>query len=187
MGILRRLLGIPSPVEVMRLDIYMEYSPLLAHGSAAVQWVPLASDDVNLRPFLVALLYARILGAHAETRSQLFSTIDELSTMNVRDEGRTGFPFKDWTLEVGMGVPPQTIWPWSLYDSPNALGRPKVYQAALLAFQPPGTAGYFGINLKMALGQERILAPSSVLIAITALSQSTDQEGRYELAVFYGR
>jgi hypothetical protein len=193
MSFLRKLFGIPNPIDVMRYDIFMEYNALTGTGSAALEWIPLASNDPNLQPILVVLLYARILGAHKETRAKLFWTIDELSKQNVRNNGQIGFPFPDWTLHVGARVPPQRIWPWELYDSPSSLIKPKVYKATLKAFQGLKAPGYFGIHLKMALGQERILAPASALIAITSYTQSTDQEGCYELAVllwkineFYG-
>src|SRR3990172_6889284 len=94
MGLLRRLLGL---VDAMRVDIFMEYQSLIGSGSAAVEWLPLASNDPNLRPFLVGLLYARVLAVDTETRAKLFWTIDDLSKRNVRDEGRTGFQFPDWT------------------------------------------------------------------------------------------
>jgi hypothetical protein len=190
MGFLRKLLGVPAPIEVMRADLYMEYHPLTYTGAATMEWVSLGSDDPNLRPFLVALLYARILVAHAETRTKLFELVDVVSKQNVRDEGYTGFLFPEWMLPIGFGAPEQRIWPWTLVDSPRALSEPKVYSATLLAFPE---SRHWGINLKMALGQERILAPASVLIAITSYAQSTDQEGHYELAVllwqlneFYG-
>ena len=172
------------PVDVLRVDISMEYHPIAGRGSAAVEWIPLASRDPNLRPFLVALLYARILTAHAETRAKLFQTIDEFSKQNVRDEGRTGFPFPRWMLEVGAGAPPQTIWPWDIHDDAGALTKPKLYQATLRGFQGSNTASYFGIHLKMAFGQERILATASSLLAITSYIESSDQEGCYELALF---
>ena len=190
MGFLRKLLGVPAPIEVMRADLYMEYHPLTYTGAATVEWVSLGSDDPNLRPFLVALLYARILVAHAETRTKLFELVDVVSKQNVRDEGYTGFLFPEWMLPIGFGAPEQRIWPWTLVDSLRALSEPKVYSATLLAFPE---SRHWGINLKMALGQERILAPASVLIAITSYAQSTDQEGHYDLAVllwqlneFYG-
>ena len=190
MGFLRKLLGVPAPIEVMRADLYMEYHPLTCTGAATVEWVSLGSDDPNLRPFLVALLYARILVAHAETRTKLFELVDVVSKQNVRDEGHTGFLFPQWMLPIGFGAPEQRIWPWTLVDNPRALSVPKVYSATLLSFPE---LRHWGINLKMALGQERILAPASVLIAITSYAQSTDQEGQYELAVllwqlneFYG-
>lgn len=193
MGFLSKLLGVPAPIDVMRADLFMEYHPLTSTGTAAVEWVSLGSNDPNLRPFLVALLYARILVAHAETRTKLFQVVDVISKQNVRDEGHTGFLFPDWMLPVGFGAPEQRIWPWVLCDNPRALSEPKVYHATLQAFPGPATPGHFGINLKMALDQERILAPASPLIAITSYAESTDQEGRYELAVllwqvneFYG-
>lgn len=190
MGFLSKLLGVPAPTDVMRADLFMEYHPLTSTGEAAVEWVPLGSDDPNLRPFLVALLYARSLVNHAETRTKLFELIDMISKQNVRDEGDTGFVFPEWMLHAGFGAPDQRIWPWVLVDSPRALNKPKVYNATLQAFPE---SRHFGINLKMAFGQERILAPASPLIAITSYAESTDQEGRYELAVllwqineFYG-
>lgn len=179
MGFLSKLLRGPAPIDVMRADLFMEYHPLTSTGEAAVQWVPLGSDDPNLRPFLVALLYARILSVHAETRTKLFELVDVISKQNVRDEGHTGFRFPEWILRVGFGAPEQRIWPWALVDSPCALSEPKVYKATLLAFPE---SRYFGINLKMAFCQERILAPASPLIAITSYAESTDQEGRCELA-----
>lgn len=193
MSFVRKLLGVPTPIDVMRADLFMEYHPLTGTGLASVEWRPIASNNLNLRPFLIALLYARILVAHAEIRAKLFRMIDEFSKQNVRGEGHTGFPFPDWTLHVSAGVPDQKIWPWVLYDSPGALSEPKVYRATLQAFQGPTTPGHFGIHLKMTLGQERILAPASVLITIRSYAESMDQEGCYEQAVllwqineFYG-
>ena len=183
MGFLKKLFSSSAPIDVMRADLFMEYRPLTNTGAAAVEWVSLGSNDPNLRPFLAALLYARILVAHVETRTKLFQVVDVISKQNVRDEGHTGFVFPDWMLPVGFGVPEQKIWPWVLYDSPRTLSKPKVYHATLQAFPKPATRGHFGINLKMAWGQERILAPASPLIAITSYAESTDQEGRYELAV----
>ena len=180
MGFLNKLFGSSAPIDVMRADLFMEYHPLTSTGTAAVEWVSLESNDPNLRPFLIALLYARILVAHAETRTRLFELVDVISKQNVCDEGQTGFLFPEWMLQIGFGAPEQRIWPWVLVDSPRALSEPKVYNATLQAF--PETK-HFGINLKMALGQERILAPASVLIAITSYAESMDQEGRYEVAV----
>jgi hypothetical protein len=192
MGFFKKLLGASAPIDVMRADLFMEYQPLASTGAAVVQWVALASNDPHLRPFLAALLYARILVAHAETRTKLFQVVDAISKQNVRDEGDSGFTFPDWTLPVGFGAPHQRIWPWVLDDDPSTLCEPKVYRATLQAF-PRRAARHFGINLKMAWGQERILAPASPLIAITSYAESTDQEGRYELAIllwqineFYG-
>jgi hypothetical protein len=190
MGFLKKLFGAPSSTEVMRADLYMEYHPLTRTGVATMEWVSLASDDPNLRSFLVALLYARVLVVHAETRTKLFELVDAASKQNVRDEGHTNFLFPEWMLPIASGAPEQRIWPWTLVDSPDALSEPKVYSATLLAFPE---SRHWGISLNMAFGQERILAPASVLIAITSYAQSTDQQGHYELAVllwqrneFYG-
>ena len=190
MGFLTKLFSSSTPIDVMRADLFIEYHPLKSSGSAAVEWVSFGSNDPNLRPFLVALLYARILIAHAETRTKLFELVNAISKQNVGDMGQTGFLFPEWMLSIGFGAPEQRIWPWIFVDSPRAIIEPKVYNATLKAFPK---SRQFGINLKMALGQERILAPASALIAITSYAESTDQEGRYELSVllwqineFYG-
>ena len=189
MGFLSKLLRAPAPIDAMRADIFMECDLLSSFGRAAVEWVSLESSDPKLRPLLVALLYARILYAHTETRTQLFEVVDVLSKQNVRDEGHTGFGFPEWPLPAGFGLPGQRIWPWVLCDDPSALRKPKVYHATLQGLPGPATpgqatSGHFGIHLKMASGLERILAPACVLIAITSYAESTDQEGRYELALF---
>jgi hypothetical protein len=180
MGLFSRCPKSPMSLDVMRLDIFMEYQPQGEKGMASGKWVPLASDDVRLRPILIELLYARILSIHAETRSQLFWTIDELSKQNVRDEGFTGFNFKEWKLSPGLGIPPQTIWPWDISDNPDQLIDPKVYRATLKAPRPH----VWDIHLEMAWGLERILTPASLLIAVHSYSKSIDQESRYELAMF---
>jgi hypothetical protein len=130
-----------TSLDVMRLDIFMNYRPLQGIGAAAVQWVPIHSDDVNLRPFLIALLYARILTVHKETREQLFWNIDEISKQIVRDKGRTEFRFKEWALNLGKKIPPQTIWPWHLYENPHFVERPKIYKATLKAFLASAATG----------------------------------------------
>jgi len=179
MGLLDKLLGSSASIDVLRADLFMEYHPLTSTGKAAVEWVYLGSENPNLRPALIALLYARILAVQAETRTKLFELVDVISKQNVRDEGQTGFLFPEWLLSIGHGAPEQRIWPWVLVDSSGALSDPKVYRATLKAFPE---SVQFEINLKMAFGQERILAPVSVLISITSYAESTDQEGRYELA-----
>lgn len=186
MGILGSLFGKPSSVEVIRHDLIMSYSPTDGIGWAASRWTNLASEDPDLqqlRPLLVALLYIRILASHAETRTPLFELVDAASKQVVRDEGRTGFVFPEWMLSVGFGVPEQRIWPWAVDDwstLPPALSEPKVYSSTLHAFPE---SKRWGIDLTMANGQERILAPASVLVAITSFTQITGQDEQYELAL----
>ncbi len=166
-------------VDVMGLDISMSYYSLTGTGSAAVQWIPLSDETINLRPILICLLYARVLTITVETRAKLFWLIDELGKSNVRDQGQTGFPFPEWALEIGHGAPPQHIWPWGIYDNPNDLIKPKVYRATLETWRK----GYFDIHLKMAFGLDRVLTPSAALIAIHSYCLTVDQKGCYELAL----
>jgi len=190
MGFFSKSLRGSAPIEMTRADLFMEYNPLTRTGEAAVQWISLKSDDPDFRLGLIALLYARILVAHAETRAKLFELIDETSKQILLDEGPGNFLFPEWMLHVGLGAGEQRIWPWVLVDSPRVLNKPKVYSATLLSF-PESTR--FAIILKMASGQERILAPASPLIAISSYAQSTGPEDRYRLALllwqvnqFYG-
>jgi Zn finger protein HypA/HybF involved in hydrogenase expression len=43
----------------------------------------------------------------------------------------------------------------------------------------------FGISVKLAIGQERVLVPSSLLLAFNSYCKDTDKEGRYELAIIF--
>ncbi len=183
-------LELDAPIEVMRVNLHMEYQPLTCTGVASVEWTPLGYWDPNLKPFLLALLYARILSTHEETRSKLFELVDIASKQNIRDDGRTGFQFPEWMLPIGPGLPSQRIWPWAIVESRDALNNPQLYRATLLAFPE---SKHWGIDLEMAIGQERVLAPASVLVAITSYAQAADTDGNYELAVllwqineFYG-
>ena len=178
-------------MDVLRAEIIMDFNPLTGRGAALTRWTPIVADDVSLRPLLIALLYARILAVHKESRTHLFSTIGALSKQNVRDEGATGFTFPDWTLSLGF--PPQHIWPWDLSRDITSFAEPKVYVATLQSIRPDRAKGYFGIHLKMTSGLEWVLAPAAVLIAIHSHFQSRDQGGCYELALllwqineFYG-
>jgi hypothetical protein len=187
MGILNKLFAYKNLVDIMRLVIYMSFSPVLGggRGSACIEWVPLTYDEPKLRGFLLSLLYARILTIHKETRSQLFWLIDELSKSNVRDEGQTGFNFNEWTIGVrgvSSNLSCQYIWPWVLVENPNLLNKPKVYKARM---QTAINEQYsYFLNLKMDLGQERILTPSSFLISMNAFCQKIGRQDCYELAVF---
>ncbi len=174
----------PAPVELLRLHLHMHYNPVLSRGVAALDWEFLAPRNDDLKAFVVVLLYARILVVHDETRTQLLQVVDELSKQNIRDGGKTGFQFREWTFRAGPGAPDQRIWPWQLSKDPLSVRDSKAYTATLLGFTGGPLAGRFGINLDMAWGQERVLAPSSALLAISSYAESTDAQGRYELALF---
>ena len=165
--------------DIVRLDISMSYYSPTGTGSASVQWIPLSDDSPDLRAVLICLLYARVLTIIDETRSKLFWIIDELSKANVRDQGQTRFSFPEWSLDIGHSAPPQHIWPWRIYDSPDGMTKPKVYRATLQT----SPKGYFDIYLKMAVGLDRVLAPSAALIAIHSYCLKVDQQGCHELAL----
>jgi hypothetical protein len=168
-------------VDVMRLDISMSYKSLDGIGCAYAEWIPISRDDPNLRPFLICLLYARVLSIDdRESRVHLFGFINEISKSNIRTEGKTGFAFPEWSLNIGHGAPLQNIWPWSFCEKTDFPYKPRVYQATLKA----SSKGYFSIHLKMAIGLEKLLVPSSALIAIYSYCESVDQKGCYELALW---
>lgn len=181
------LFGNRDIVDVMRLEVCMSYSPNISHGTAYVNWVPIVQDvnNVNnLKPLFIGLLYSRILTIQKEIQQQLFDVIDNLSKDNVRNEGNTGYIFEEWFLHI-KGVPSylssQYIWPWTIDNSKDSLYKPKSY---LATFSTNSAMGDYGISLKMGWGQERILAPSSVLITIASYCQNADPKGCYELAVY---
>lgn len=184
MGIFRKLFGANDGIDIMRVDIYMDYRSRLSFGNSMVEWTPLNHYHPDLRLSLVVLHYARILCVHSETRSELYNLINDISKQNVLDKGQSGFQFPDWNIDPGMGVPEQKIWPWDIYSTKVMLQNPKIYSATLRAIPETDVQRHFQIHLKMAFGLERILAPSSVLILITSFLENADNELNYELALW---
>lgn len=183
MGFFRKLLGASSDRDLIRVDILMQYELRFGFGMAAVEWFDLSGGGQVIQAYLVALLYGRMLWAHNETKEDLFWRITDLATENVRTEGASGFDFTEWVLHVGLGGGDHTLWPWEIV-APKHITTPKTYSAILKHREPTSLAPLgLWIHVDMAWGQERILAPSSVLIAITAFSKSCDQETRYFLAL----
>lgn len=184
MGILQKLFRGRSDIDVMRLDILMDYSIALGAGRAALVWTDYAKGGAIAQVPLVALLYGRTLINHMETRGELFNRVGELAIETVRTEGATGFEFSPWVLHLGLGGGDHTLWPWQLV-SPDQIIDPKTYTAHLRSGQPSSISpiGRW-IQLDMEIGLERVLAPASALIAIAGFSQSCDQETRYLLALY---
>ena len=174
----------PSPVvEPLRLDILMDYSIRFGEGTAALQWISPGMDGTPIRETLVALLYGRILCIHKETREELFNRVGALAIQNVQSEGATGFEFEPWTLHVGMGGGAHKLWPWQIV-SPSQVPDAKTYSAFLRLSKPSSVApSGRSIRLEMKMGLNKILAPSSALIAIATFSRESDREARYLLAL----
>ena len=183
MGLIRKLFGGSPGADVMRLDILMEYSVRMGGGAAALQWTDPMGGGPPIQAHLVALLYGRILSVHKETREQLFGRVGDLAMQNVRSEGAIGFEFTRWVLHVGFGGGDHTLWPWRIVP-PEQITDPKIYSAILKHGEPTSRAplGRW-IHLDMAMGLERVLAPSSALVAIAGSSRACDQETRYFLAL----
>ena len=183
MGLIRKLFGGSPGADVMRLDILMEYSVRMGGGAAALQWTDPMGGGPPIQAHLVALLYGRILSVHKETREELFGRVGDLAMQNVRSEGATGFEFTPWVLHVGFGGGDHTLWPWEIVP-PEQITAPKTYSAILKHGETTSRAplGRW-IHLDMAMELERVLAPSSALIAVAGLSTACDQETRYFLAL----
>ncbi len=179
----RRLFGGPVGTDVMRLDILMDYDLRSGSGCAALQWLDPHGGGASIRAILVALLYGRILCCHKETRTELFRRVDELAIENVRSSGGAGFAFGSWTLRLGAIGGDHTLWPWTMLPATH-LSAPKTYTATLKQGQP-NTKAPLGrsLHLDMRFGLERVLAPSSALIAISGFSDACDEETRYFLAL----
>jgi len=183
MGLFRKLFGGSSGVDVMRLDVLMDYSIRFGSGSAALQWTDPMDGGAPIQAHLVALLYGRILCIHKETREELFGRVGDLAVQNIRSEGATGFEFSPWVVHVGFGGGDHTLWPWEIVP-PEQMTSPRIYSAILKHGEPTSRApmGRW-IHLNMAMGLERVLGPSSPLIAIAGFSRACDEETRYFLAL----
>ncbi len=183
MGLFRKLFGVSSGLEALRLDILMDYSIRFGQGTTALRWTAHVADSTPIQGTLIALLYGRILCVHKETREELFGRVGDLAIQNVRSEGATGFEFTPWVLHVGLGGGDHRLWPWQIVP-PAQITAPKIYSALLKVGEPtPIAPSGRSIHLDMAMGLERVLAPSSALIAIAGFSKDCDKEARYLLAL----
>lgn len=184
MSLFRKLFGGSSGVDVMRLDILMEYSVRFGTGKAALQWTDPMGGGAPVQALLVALLYGRTLINNKETRKELFGRVGDLAIQNVRSEGSAGFEFSPWVLHVGLGGGDHTLWPWQIV-LPEQMTSPKIYSAILKHGEPTSRAPLGRrLHLDMAMGLARVLSPSSTLIAIAGFSRTCDQETRYFLALY---
>ena len=178
MGLFDRVFGRSAEkVEVFRLEVLMDYNVSTGTGWGALRWVP--STDHPDPPQLLSVfssliigrLYGRILAVHAETRAELFARVGRAAERAISEDGARGIAFDDWTLNVGFGGGQHCIWPWRL-TTPEAgtLYNAKVYSGRLFAHTEP--RGALSFALDMSLGMERVLAPSSVLIALACFGSS---------------
>lgn len=181
MDLLRKHHGGPA-IDVIRLDILMQYYTRLGEGTAALQWSDPMAGGPLIQAHLVALLYGRILCVHQETRHELFARVGELALQNVRSRGTTGFEFAPWVLHAGREGRDLKIWPW-LIVPPEQITSPTIYTAILKLGEPTSkTPAGRWVQLDMPTELERLLAPSSALIAIAGFSKACDQVSRYFLA-----
>ncbi len=174
MGWLSRLAGL---TEHLKLDVLMKFDIRSGQGVAALRWIvmrPHASLSYEqTRIALVALLYARTLVNHQETRGELFDRMAQAARRVLQGDGN--LTFEPWTLHVaGRDF---SIWPWVLTE-PGRATDAKTYTATLQST----SGGSLAIHLKMALGQERILAPSAALIAASGLAIALNDSERTRLA-----
>jgi hypothetical protein len=110
---------------------------------------------------------------HQEIRSELFDRMAQAALRVLEGDGN--LTFEPWALHVAdMDFP---IWPWVLTEPEGVLDA-KTYTATLQS----SSDGSLAIHLKMALGQERILAPSAALIAASALATALNESERARLA-----
>jgi hypothetical protein len=124
---------------------------------------------------LAALLYGRMLLAHAETRSELYGRVAAAARAAASDG--VPFDFAPWTLPAGDGQ--FVIWPWQ-WQSPDTIdGKIRTYVATLRGDRKGG----LWAHVKMAWGLERVLAPSSALLALQGLSRELPGEDRRRLAL----
>ena len=164
-------------VEYERAEILMHYDLQLGFGQAAVQWTTLREYDylpgALARIALVAALYGRTLSNHAPTRTELFHRVGD--AVHGLLEGDDSPRLTEWYIEPG-GIPFR-VWPWLIISDAETVPEPKVYVATLYTKLKDRPL----LHLKMALGMEKILAPSALLIALFAICQELDQVHRKKL------
>lgn len=173
MGWLSKLAG---RTDHLHLEVLMDLNLRTLQGRAALQWElrashPSLSED-QCRIALAGLLYSRILVIHTETREELFRRVGKAALGLIN--GDSFLIVDPWLLQAG-GLAFQ-IWPWTVVD-PKDLPDAKGYVATLQST----ARGTLDIHLKMALGQERVLAPATVLIVAFELSRALDTAGRLRL------
>jgi hypothetical protein len=162
----------------------MKYSVELGRGKAGLRFDDPLGAPGSVRASLVALLYGRVLCVHEETRAELFLRVGAAAERVLRSEGRAPFGFDLWVMNVGGA---QTLWPWEIVE-PSELTSATIYSATLKVCSPNPLAplGRW-VHLDMGWGLERVLAPSSALIAIAGLSALADGETRHYLAFLLQR
>lgn len=173
-----------SAVEVLRLDILMQYYRRLRSGTAALLWHDPLQGGPPIQAHLVALLYGHILRAHPATREELFMRVGELAQRSLRSKGASGFVFAPWCLHGPQPGEELTLWPWLIV--PREQLTAATFCSAILRLGEPSAAAPAGrwIELELAHGQESdpVRVPSSALIAIAGLSQTCKPPTRYLLA-----
>jgi hypothetical protein len=159
----------------LKLEVLMDLNVLGGAGRGAVQFEPMASHEwLTGHPACIALttlMFARTLVNHAETREQLRERVFRAATALMMGTSERA-DFGEWTLSAGgMHFP---LWPWEIVQS-AAFRDAKSYIARLQTSKLNGTPG---IHLKMAWGQERVLAPVSALLPIHVLSRMLGPQGK---------
>lgn len=174
MGWYSKLAGL---TEHLKLEVLMKFSIRSGQGIAAHRWTvlrPHASlSDEQCRIALVALLYARTLTINNETRADLFERMAQAARRVLHGDGK--LTFDPWQLHVWRRD--FSIWPWT-FTEPAKVADAETYTATLQSM----ARGSLAIHLKMAVGQDRILAPASALIAASGLATALNDNGRARLA-----
>ncbi|SRR6266508_900068 len=148
MGWLSKLAGL---TEHLKLDVAMKFDIPSGQGLAALRWIvtrPHASlSDEQSRIALVALLYARTLVNHQETRGELFYRMAQAARRVLEGDGN--LTFEPWKLHVaGKDF---SIWPWALIEA-GRITDAKTYTATLQST----AGGSLAIHLNMALRSESL-------------------------------
>jgi hypothetical protein len=147
----------------LKMTVGMQYDTVIGYGIASVEIEVLGKHarlgENELKISAAALLYGRTLVNHAETRTALFERVG--TAANALIQGSEKFTTTVWDLKIaGRSF---RIWPWEF--SQTRLNKAKNYVATVQRLRGDD----LGINLKMAFGLERVLAPSAPLIAISTV------------------
>ena len=162
-----------KPRALLNLKLYMDFNLRTGLGAAATVWDTMDDGHPNLYAprdnyALIALLYGRTLSNHAPTRVELFNRMGDIASKLITNNPK--LEIEDWRISVaGISF---TIWPWKIIPVQN-LKKPKIYSASLLE----AAHNKVRLDLKMALGQEKILSPSAPLLALDSIAGMLSASG----------
>jgi hypothetical protein len=170
---------------IKQLDDHGRFSYPWGRGSAYVTWksiTPHLFFSTNRgRICLAALHYARILRRNKFLRAQLIEHVGHAANSLI-DFSHSALTLPWWDVQKSRGA--FTIWPWTLVE-PCEIAKLKMYRSTLkgddlsaIWLHMEEKASWDWVDMGMPVALHSVLAPASVLLALTELSAELDEPHR---------